>query len=75
MLSAGAAAIAAWRQTRDYTTLKDAYEVTSHEIVIVAGELPAAGRSEEAWSQLVHDAAAAFSREHTLWLVRRQGSL
>ncbi len=72
LLGTAAAGIAAWKQTRNYGFLSESYSVTSHEVTLLAAALPA-GEDEDVWAQAVHDAEAAFSREHTLWLARRQG--
>jgi hypothetical protein len=74
VLAALAASLAAWQQAKRYTELSESYAVTSHEVGLIkaaSGEC----RSERSWAQFVHDAEAAFSREHTLWLARRQGPL
>lgn len=74
VLATAAAALAAWHQAKRYTELSESYAVTSHEVgLIQAGLNPQASATE--WAQSVHDAEAAFSREHTLWLARRQGPL
>jgi hypothetical protein len=72
LVAAVAAALAAWQQVKNYSELSEAYAVTSHEVGLLADDLDP-GSSEEEWAQQVHDAEAAFSREHTLWLARRQG--
>jgi SMODS and SLOG-associating 2TM effector domain 3/SMODS and SLOG-associating 2TM effector domain 1 len=71
--AACAAGLLGWSQAKKYTSLAEAYAVTSHEVDLVAASLDAAIDSEEAWAQSVHDAEAAFSREHTMWRARRQG--
>lgn len=72
LLAALGAAVAAWQQTKNYSLLGESYSVTSHEVGMIA-DLLAGEQDEESWSQAVHDAEAAFSREHTLWKARRQG--
>jgi hypothetical protein len=72
IFAVAATGVAAWQQTKNYRSLSEAYSVTSHEVNIVSGTLTAPA-DEDAWAQAVHDAEAAFSREHTLWLARRQG--
>jgi hypothetical protein len=72
VLAAAAASLAAWKQTKNYTSLSEAYAVTSHEVQRVKADLDHVA-AESGWAQFVHDAEAAFSREHTLWLARRQG--
>jgi hypothetical protein len=72
IFAAAGAGIAAWQQTKNHSSLSEAYVVTSYEAKRV-GETIDAQADEETWAQMVHDAEAAFSREHTLWLARRQG--
>jgi len=74
ILASAAAACAAWFQMRNYVSLATAYALTAHEIDILDGSFVGVN-NEEAWSQFVHDSEAAFSREHTMWLARRQGPL
>jgi hypothetical protein len=59
-------------QAKKYANLSEAYAVTSHEVSLVPSTLSAEATEEE-WAQAVHDAEAAFSREHTMWQARRQG--
>lgn len=74
VLATAAAALAAWQQTKNFSGLSEAYAVTSHEVGMIKDAMSKV-RSEQEWAQFVHDAEAAFSREHTLWLARRQGPL
>lgn len=69
-LSAG---MIAWIQAKSYTELSESYSVTSHEVGIVAQSVRS-DVEEEVWAQSIHDAEAAFSREHTMWLARRQSN-
>lgn len=71
-LAACAAGLVGWMQAKKYSNLAEAYAVTSHEVSLVPATLDPA-QPERAWAQAVHDAEAAFSREHTMWQVRRQG--
>lgn len=71
-LAAGAAGVVGWMQAKKYSNLAEAYAVTSHEVSLVPATLEHA-QSEESWATAVHDAEAAFSREHTMWQARRQG--
>ncbi|MCA9601668.1 MAG: DUF4231 domain-containing protein [Myxococcales bacterium] len=72
ILSAAAASVGAWQQVKNYSVLSEAYSVTSHEVQLVKGSTQP-GLSESEWAQAAHDAEAAFSREHKLWVARRQG--
>jgi SMODS and SLOG-associating 2TM effector domain 1/SMODS and SLOG-associating 2TM effector domain 3 len=71
VLAALAASVAAWQQTKKFAELSESYSVTSHEVNLVSSTL-AAGLDEESWAESIHSAELAFSREHTLWLARRQ---
>lgn len=71
LLAAICAGLIAWTQAKKYAFLAESYSVTSHEVNLVAATLKSA-KSEDEWAQLVHDAEAAFSREHTMWQARRQ---
>lgn len=71
ILAAGAAGVAAWQQIKNYSSLSEAYSVTSQEVVIVSETIAQNSADEEAWVETVRDAEAAFSREHTLWMARR----
>lgn len=68
--SAAAAAAVAWIQFRQYRTLRAAYALTAQELGVVADRL-ATVTGERAWAEAVGDAEQAISREHTLWLARR----
>lgn len=68
-----AAAILAWRQTKQFESLAESYSVTSHDVSLLLASIDSAP-SEEAWATIVHDGEAAFSREHTVWLARRQSA-
>lgn len=70
-LATVAAGLVAWAQAKKYEFLAESYSVTSHEVSLIA-ETKTLPVTEEAWAQFVHDAEAAFSREHTMWQARRQ---
>jgi hypothetical protein len=72
VFAAAAAAFVAWSQTKKYGFLAESYAVTSHEVRLVADTVDSPV-DEDSWAQSVHDAEAAFSREHTMWQARRQG--
>ena len=73
-LAACAAGLIGWVQAKKYANISEAYAITSHEISFIPGTLKDIGTEEE-WAQAVHDAEAAFSREHTMWQARRQGPM
>lgn len=70
---AAAAGLIGWTQAKKYASLAESYTVTSLEVGLVAEALVT--DTEDAWAQSVHDAEAAFSREHTMWRARRQGPM
>lgn len=77
LLGVGAAlgaGIAAWLQMKKYGVLATSYALTAHEVGLLSASVEDA-QTESTWAQAVHDAEAAFSREHTTWLARRQGPL
>lgn len=69
-VAALAAAVAAWQQMRQHTTLAQAYSVASQELATIDSTI-ADGFEEHEWSQFVQDAEEAMSREHTLWRASR----
>lgn len=72
VFAAFAAGIIGWIQTKKYAFLAESYAVTSHEVNLVSSSV-SAPVAETSWAQSIHDAEAAFSREHTMWQARRQG--
>lgn len=74
VFAAIAAGVIGWIQVKKYANLAEAYAVTSHDIGLVASTLSPT-LPEVEWAQAVHDAEAAFSREHTMWQARRQGPI
>lgn len=70
--AAMAAGLIGWMQAKKYANLTEAYAATSYEVSLVPPTL-SVDSTEEEWAQAVHDAEAAFSREHTMWQARRQG--
>lgn len=74
VMAAVASGVIVWTQANRYTQLAEAYSVTSQDIALLATTLEG-GSVEEEWAQFVHDAEAAFSREHAMWVSRKQGPL
>ncbi len=64
------AAMAAWLQTKQYSTLATAYTVTALELASVRSKIGNQS-TEEQWAKFVSEAEEAFSREHTLWKASR----
>ncbi|MBC6995880.1 DUF4231 domain-containing protein [Neolewinella lacunae] len=59
-----------WTTMKKYQELSQSYAVTAHEISLIL-ESGAEINNQEDFYAFVGDAEAAFSREHTLWLARR----
>jgi hypothetical protein len=70
LVSALAAALTAWAQSRQYQTLSSAYSVTSQEVASVLSQLESL-QDVRLWARFVGEAEEAFSREHTLWRASR----
>lgn len=64
-----ASSILAWTQLNDYKDLKNAYSLAHYEINGIIKEM--ANTNEENFYQHVEDIEHAFSREHTIWIARR----
>lgn len=65
-----AAAFLAWLQVKQHEELAQAYRVAAFELGLIAGDAERS-QDEASFSQFVADAENAISREHTLWLARR----
>ncbi|WP_277820434.1 SLATT domain-containing protein [Streptomyces sp. WAC00263] len=72
--SAIAAAATAWVQLKQYRPLAAAYSLTSHELLLVKAGLETLGDDEAQWSRHCSEAEEAISREHTMWLARREAA-
>ncbi|MEV4641777.1 DUF4231 domain-containing protein [Actinoplanes sp. NPDC049548] len=75
ILAAVAASAAAWLQTKDHQNLAQSYAVTARELQIIrtrAERMLGAGPTEDEWADFVEESERAISREHTLWLARRE---
>lgn len=70
VLSTVAAALLAWMQAKQYQELAQSYAVAEHELGIIADQAVHIG-DEAALAAFVADAESAISREHTLWVARR----
>ncbi|MEX1046177.1 MAG: DUF4231 domain-containing protein [Actinomycetota bacterium] len=60
------ASAAAWSETKQHSSLANAYRVAADELASIR-ELLGPVRDESEWSKLVGEAEAAISREHTMW--------
>jgi hypothetical protein len=70
IFAAGAAAIVAWIQVKQYEDLAQAYGLTSNELSFLRSRYDAM-TSDEELSKFVIDVENAISKEHTLWVARR----
>jgi hypothetical protein len=66
IIAAMIAALAAWMAGKQYCANATAYTLASHELAIIHTLLERPVPEAE-WSELVADAEAAISREHTTW--------
>ena len=65
-----AAAALAWLQVKQHEELAQSYSVAAHELGLIAEQARHVD-NESKFSTFVADAETAISREHTLWLARR----
>lgn len=70
ILSALSSAFLAWIQANKFRELAQAYGLTAHELGLVKGKV-AHIKSNQTLADFVSDAENAISREHTLWVARR----
>ena len=72
-----AAGILAWVQTKDCQNLADSYVIAANELAAILGEAETHPEvlSPSEWSTFVRGGEQAISREHTLWLARRDPHL
>lgn len=68
-----ATAMLAWSQLKRHRELAQSYSLAAHELGIASGLAPHID-DEEALSQFVNDTEAAISREHTMWIARREAT-
>lgn len=59
-----------WQQVKNFGELSQAYAITAHEISMISSQLEFV-TTEEEFAIFIGDSENAFSREHTLWLARR----
>jgi hypothetical protein len=72
-----AASALAWVQTKDSQALAESYVVAANELAAIRGEAAEHpdDLAEAEWSAFVRSGEQAISREHTLWLARRDPGL
>jgi hypothetical protein len=69
-----AASLFAWLQVRRNQELAQSYSVAAQELGLVHSKAIHIG-SEDAFAEFVADAEAAISREHILWVARRDAGI
>lgn len=70
-LASLATAFLAWLQIKRHRELAQSYAVAAHELGLAAG-LAMHIKAEDELSQFVNDTESAISREHTMWIARRE---
>jgi hypothetical protein len=70
VLSTVATALIAWLQVKRYQDLSHSYSVASQELAMIHS-IERHVETDEQLSRFVMDAEMAISREHTMWLARR----
>ena len=72
VFAAGAAGGLAWLQIKRHQELTQSYAVAAYELGLIVP--PSSGSAnDEGLSNFVNDAETAISREHTMWIARREG--
>ena len=74
MFATIAAAVLAWLQVRRHQELAQSYAIAAQELAIIHGKAEHI-ESEEELATFVADAENAISREHTLWVARRDAGI
>jgi hypothetical protein len=69
-----AGVLVSWSQLRRHRELSQAYGIASHELEFAAGSAMHI-QSEAELSEFVNDSESAISREHTMWVARRERPL
>ncbi len=70
LITSIAASIIAWAQVKQFEEFAQAYGTTAQEISLILTQLPYI-TDENKFAVFVGDTENAFSREHTLWLARK----
>jgi hypothetical protein len=70
LITSIAASVIAWTQVKQFEEFAQAYSTTAQEISLILTQLPYV-TDENKFSVFVGDTENAFSREHTLWLARK----
>lgn len=70
VIATSASAVLTWLQAKKHNELSSSYSLTAHEITLIKGEALSV-ESEKDLSNFVNNSEAAFSREHTQWVARK----
>jgi len=70
IVATAAGAVLTWLQAKKHNELHSSYSLAAHEIVLIKGEALAI-KTEKELSEYILDSEAAFSREHTQWVARK----
>ena len=62
--------VIAWMQIKNYQELTHSYALTAHELSVIKSKIGQVD-SEKSLDNFVDDSETAISREHTMWLARR----
>lgn len=72
-LAALATAVLAWSQLKRHRELAQSYGIAAHELGLAAARATHLNSAAEL-SQFVNDTETAISREHTMWVARREAA-
>lgn len=70
VVAVAASGVITWLQAKKHNELASSYSLAAHEIVLIKGEAMLIQTNQEL-SEFVISAEAAFSREHTQWVARK----
>ncbi|EKO5121726.1 DUF4231 domain-containing protein [Vibrio fluvialis] len=70
VVATAAGALLTWTQAKKYDELRNSYSLTAHEIYLMKGDVSAIKNNSDV-SDFVVNSEAAFSREHTQWVARK----
>jgi hypothetical protein len=71
VFSAAAIAFLAWIQVKRHQELAQSYGVATHELGLIAEQIPYL-KNDEDLCRFVSESENAISREHTMWIARRE---
>ena len=70
VIATAASAVLTWLQAKKHAELNASYSLTAHEIALIKSESVSV-QNEQQFSDFVVNSEAAFSREHTQWMARK----